>query len=82
MSMISLEAAFGRTGTRFPRQPLAWLWGRVRAHLARLRAGIDRARAEHALLRLDDRMLRDIGLDRGAVRHVVEHGRGRQRGQG
>jgi uncharacterized protein YjiS (DUF1127 family) len=32
-------------------------------------------RAVHALASLDDRMLRDIGLDRGQIDHAVRQGR-------
>jgi uncharacterized protein YjiS (DUF1127 family) len=34
------------------------------------------SRASASLSQLDDRMLRDIGLDRGHVEHAVRHGRG------
>jgi uncharacterized protein YjiS (DUF1127 family) len=32
-------------------------------------------RAEHELAQLDDRMLRDIGIDRSEIRRVVRFGR-------
>jgi hypothetical protein len=35
-----------------------------------------RRRAMRALAGLDDRMLRDIGIERGQIRHVARHGRG------
>ena len=55
------------------------LWARSREGLAHAVAAIARWRRTHRdarrLMMLDDRMLRDVGLDRGEIERAVWHGR-------
>jgi uncharacterized protein YjiS (DUF1127 family) len=47
----------------------------IRRVWQRLRKEIAARRAMQSLASLDDRMLRDIGIDRGEIYHVSRHGR-------
>ncbi|TXL71483.1 DUF1127 domain-containing protein [Vineibacter terrae] len=68
--MSSLDAiAPGRALRRA--RPAAWLVRR----LARLQAYAEKHRSIDALLALDDRLLADIGLSRGARIYVAQHRR-------
>lgn len=46
----------------------------VRA-LRKLRATLNRLRAEAELRAMDEREIHDLGLDRGGIFHAVRHGR-------
>lgn len=55
---------------------LVWRWivSGVRAYLASRAERRRQRRAEHELLRLDDRILKDIGIDRSEIGRVVRYG--------
>ncbi|HKY95435.1 MAG TPA: DUF1127 domain-containing protein [Kiloniellales bacterium] len=54
----------------------AWLWlrERLRRHRLRLRRELHARRAIEELTALDDRMLADIGLDRGSIGFAARYG--------
>ena len=68
--MSSLDAIAHSLALRRAR-PAAWLVRR----LARLQAYAEKHRSIDALLALDDRLLADIGLSRGARTYVAQHRR-------
>jgi uncharacterized protein YjiS (DUF1127 family) len=57
---------------RLRRGPAAALRGAATGCAVLLIAGLERARQRRALGRLDDRLLRDIGLDRRTAEQEVE----------
>jgi len=74
----------------FPYTPPASFWRRLCAHVAAglqpvgrlIKAAIHESRPRRLsreLHRLDERVLRDIGLDRATIDYVVRHGRGVER---
>jgi len=74
MSMNSLAEHWAPGRARLSLASLgARLRGAWRAEWARIR----QRQAERQLAMLDDRLLRDIGLDRGAIHWSVMHGRDR-----
>jgi uncharacterized protein YjiS (DUF1127 family) len=59
----------------FAAQGSATLFARLRALLRRLGAELAARRATHTLASLDDRTLRDIGIERDQIWHAVRYGR-------
>lgn len=68
-STISLDGSCGADAEAQSRALTAWQ--RVRRAAAALKAARERRLAIDALQALDDRTLRDIGIDRSAIRSVV-----------
>jgi uncharacterized protein YjiS (DUF1127 family) len=70
------EAAFWPlTGQSQSRSPLSSVLAAPRGIVSMLAKEWSARRAAHALARLDDRMLRDIGLERSQIGFVVRRGR-------
>lgn len=77
MSPTSTYIDTGHFGAAKPRRTFSrWLRVEARALAMALRRRRQQRQALHALSALDDRMLRDLGLDRGQIQAVVETGRG------
>lgn len=59
-----------KPATRFPGAVVGALFGLVRSGLRRLGEGRRRARLQAALVGLDERLLRDIGVSRTEAQHL------------
>jgi uncharacterized protein YjiS (DUF1127 family) len=74
MSSSTFESRTSRAASRIADFWQAALASLVKRRIAQIRSNLQVRRRINALLALDDRMLADIGLTRGAVEYAARHG--------